>query len=156
LVATNNHYAYSTPKRSRVCLRQPGRSRPRGYGFEGYELDGTDLAQCLDIIGTAVNRAPAPVAHRSSSSPPSSASPVMANTTISVTSPTIFRKEPFAIDCLPTHGSIYQGARAGRCRNTEALAPKKWQRKSKTLSALRQKEPVPSGDEEDWHAILHA
>src|SRR5213082_3980432 len=56
VVATNNHYAYSTPNdREFACANVVDRAR--GYGFEGYELDGTDLAQCLDVIGTAVNRA---------------------------------------------------------------------------------------------------
>src|SRR5207253_2289097 len=56
VVATNNHYAYSTSNdREFACANLVDRAR--GYGFEGYELDGTDLAQCLDVIGTAVNRA---------------------------------------------------------------------------------------------------
>src|SRR5881398_4196995 len=56
VVATNNHYAYSTPNdRQFGCDNLVDRAR--GYGFEGYELDGTDLEQCLDIIGTAVKRA---------------------------------------------------------------------------------------------------
>src|SRR5881392_1958907 len=56
VVATNNHYAYSTPNdREFACANLVDRAR--GYGFEGYELDGTDLAQCLDVIGSAVKRA---------------------------------------------------------------------------------------------------
>src|SRR5881394_1173451 len=56
VVATNNHYAYSTPNdREFACANLADRAR--GYGFEGYELDGTDLAQCLDVIGSAVKRA---------------------------------------------------------------------------------------------------
>ena len=56
VVATNNHYAYSTPNdREFACANLVDRAR--GYGFEGYELDGTDLAQCLDVIGGAVKRA---------------------------------------------------------------------------------------------------
>src|SRR5438045_6474723 len=56
LVATNNHYAYSTPNnREFACANLVDRAR--GYGFEGYELDGTDLAQCLEVIGSAVKRA---------------------------------------------------------------------------------------------------
>src|SRR6266513_224791 len=56
VVATNNHYAYSTPNnREFACAHLVDRAR--GYGFEGYELDGTDLAQCLEVIGSAVKRA---------------------------------------------------------------------------------------------------
>jgi pyruvate dehydrogenase E1 component alpha subunit/2-oxoisovalerate dehydrogenase E1 component alpha subunit len=31
--------------------------RAKGYGYEGYKVDGTDLAACLDVIETAVKRA---------------------------------------------------------------------------------------------------
>src|SRR5438309_11749189 len=56
VVATNNHYAYSTPNdREFACANLVDRAR--GYGFEGYELDGTDLAQCLEVIGSSVKRA---------------------------------------------------------------------------------------------------
>src|SRR5256885_5203749 len=56
VVATNNHYAYSTPNdREFACHDLVDRAI--GYGFEGYSLDGTDLAACLDVIGSAVKRA---------------------------------------------------------------------------------------------------
>src|SRR5216110_3573079 len=56
IVATNNHYAYSTPNdREFACADLMDRAK--GYGFEGYSIDGTDLAQCLDVIGGAVKRA---------------------------------------------------------------------------------------------------
>jgi pyruvate dehydrogenase E1 component alpha subunit/2-oxoisovalerate dehydrogenase E1 component alpha subunit len=56
LVATNNHYAYSTPNdREFVCKDLADRAI--GYGYEGYAIDGTDLTECLSVIGAAVNRA---------------------------------------------------------------------------------------------------
>jgi pyruvate dehydrogenase E1 component alpha subunit/2-oxoisovalerate dehydrogenase E1 component alpha subunit len=56
IVATNNHYAYSTPNdREFACHDLVDRAK--GYGFEGYSIDGTDLAQCLDVIGGAGARA---------------------------------------------------------------------------------------------------
>src|SRR5207248_4403365 len=56
IVATNNHYAYSTSNdREFACHDLVDRAI--GYGFEGYSLDGTDLAACLDVIGSAVKRA---------------------------------------------------------------------------------------------------
>jgi pyruvate dehydrogenase E1 component alpha subunit/2-oxoisovalerate dehydrogenase E1 component alpha subunit len=43
IVATNNHYAYSTPNdREFACHDLVDRAI--GYGFEGYSLDGTDLS----------------------------------------------------------------------------------------------------------------
>src|SRR5262249_16339893 len=56
VVATNNHYAYSTPN-DREFACDDLVERAIGYGFEGYSLDGTDLAACLDVIGGAVKRA---------------------------------------------------------------------------------------------------
>jgi len=56
IVATNNHYAYSTPNdREFACDNLVDRAK--GYGFEGYSVDGTDLGACLDVIGGAVKRA---------------------------------------------------------------------------------------------------
>ncbi len=56
LVATNNHFAYSTQNdRSFACADLVDRAR--GYGYEGYSVDGTDLAACLEVIGGAVQRA---------------------------------------------------------------------------------------------------
>src|ERR1700704_3755339 len=56
MVATNNHYAYSTPNdRQFACTDLVDRAK--GYGYEGSSVDGTDLAQCLEVIGTAVKRA---------------------------------------------------------------------------------------------------
>jgi pyruvate dehydrogenase E1 component alpha subunit/2-oxoisovalerate dehydrogenase E1 component alpha subunit len=56
VVATNNHFAYSTPNdREFACADLVDRAK--GYGYEGYSVDGTDLAACLDVIGGAVKRA---------------------------------------------------------------------------------------------------
>src|SRR5437762_2842851 len=56
IVATNNHYAYSTPNdREFACDNLVDRAK--GYGFEGYTVDGTDLSACLGVIGGAVKRA---------------------------------------------------------------------------------------------------
>ena len=56
IVATNNHYAYSTPnEREFACAELVDRAK--GYGFEGYNLDGTDLSACLDVIESVVKRA---------------------------------------------------------------------------------------------------
>jgi len=55
VVATNNHYAYSTPN-DREFACDDLVDRAIGYGFEGYSLDGTDLSACLDVIGGAVKR----------------------------------------------------------------------------------------------------
>jgi TPP-dependent pyruvate/acetoin dehydrogenase alpha subunit len=56
MVATNNHYAYSTPNdRQFACADLVDRAK--AYGYEGSTVDGTDLAQCLEVIGGAIKRA---------------------------------------------------------------------------------------------------
>src|SRR5881275_3326992 len=56
VVATNHHYAYSTPNdREFACADLVDRAK--GYGYEGATVDGTDVAACLDVIGGAVKRA---------------------------------------------------------------------------------------------------
>src|SRR5438876_2626598 len=56
VVATNNHFAYSTPNdREFACADLVDRAK--GYGYEGSSVDGTDLAQCLEVISAAVKRA---------------------------------------------------------------------------------------------------
>ena len=56
IVATNNHYAYSTPNdRQFACADLVDRAK--AYGYEGSSVDGTDLTQCLEVIGAAVKRA---------------------------------------------------------------------------------------------------
>ncbi|MFL6515768.1 MAG: thiamine pyrophosphate-dependent dehydrogenase E1 component subunit alpha [Chthoniobacterales bacterium] len=56
VVATNNHFAYSTPNdREFACDHLVDRAK--GYGYEGHTVDGTDLSACLEVIETAVKRA---------------------------------------------------------------------------------------------------
>src|SRR5467141_667688 len=98
VVATNNHYAYSTPNdREFACHDLVDRAI--GYGFEGYSVDGTDLAACLDVIGSAVKRA------RAGRPPQLVVASVLRlaghgeHDDFSYVTDNI-RKEPFAIDCL--------------------------------------------------------
>jgi TPP-dependent pyruvate/acetoin dehydrogenase alpha subunit len=56
LVVTNNRYAYSTPN-SRQFACHNLVDKAIGYGIEGYSTDGTDLRQCLEVVGHAVDRA---------------------------------------------------------------------------------------------------
>jgi TPP-dependent pyruvate/acetoin dehydrogenase alpha subunit len=150
VVATNNHYAYSTPNdREFACANLVDRAR--GYGFEGYELDGTDLAQCLEVIGTAVKRA------RAGRPPQLVVASILRlaghgeHDDFSYVTDDI-RKEPFAIDCLKrTEAFIKERELA------DAETLKRWREEVaeevENAFSAAQKEPVPSGDEEDWHAI---
>ncbi|MEZ0276698.1 MAG: thiamine pyrophosphate-dependent dehydrogenase E1 component subunit alpha [Roseimicrobium sp.] len=52
----NNQYAYSTPTDRQYACKSLV-ERAVGYGIEGYEVDGTDLAACIAIFQQAVQRA---------------------------------------------------------------------------------------------------
>ncbi len=53
LVIANNQYAYSTPT-SRQYACADLLDRAAGYGVAGHRVDGTNLADCLRVIGGAV------------------------------------------------------------------------------------------------------
>lgn len=56
MAITNNQFAYSTPNhRQFVCDNLIDRAK--GYGIEGYALDGTDLVECITVVGNAIRRA---------------------------------------------------------------------------------------------------
>lgn len=56
VVVANNQYAYSTPNDRQFVCRDL-LDKAVGYGIDGYSVDGTDLAACLDVVGNAVARA---------------------------------------------------------------------------------------------------
>jgi pyruvate dehydrogenase E1 component alpha subunit/2-oxoisovalerate dehydrogenase E1 component alpha subunit len=53
LVVANNHYAYSTPSSRQFACRSLA-DKAIGYGVDSHEVDGTDLAECLRVLGRAV------------------------------------------------------------------------------------------------------
>lgn len=56
VVVANNQYAYSTPNSRQFACRSLA-DRAAGYGIESKNVDGTDLLECLDVVGSAVERA---------------------------------------------------------------------------------------------------
>jgi len=150
VVATNNHYAYSTPN-DREFACDDLVDRAIGYGFEGYSLDGTDLTACLDVIGGAVKRARAgrppqlvvaSVLRLSGHGEHDDASYV----------PEEMKRQPFARDCLKVaeHTII-----ESNLLDSETLAG--WRKDAVAqvdeAVAAAQKEAVPEGDKEDWCAL---
>lgn len=150
VVATNNHYAYSTPNdREFACDSLVDRAR--GYGFEGYELDGTDLSQCLDVIGTAVKRA------RAGRPPQLVVASILRlaghgeHDDFSYV-PKEMYVESFALDCMRrTEEFIKEHGLA------DSAMLKNWRddavRQVDEAFAAAQKEPAPKGEEEDWCAL---
>ena len=53
LVVTNNQYAYSTPNDRQFACKDLV-DKAIGYGIRGHSVDGTDLTDCLQVIGEAV------------------------------------------------------------------------------------------------------
>ncbi len=56
MVVADNQYAYSTPTARQFACRSLV-DRAVGYGMPGYEVDGTDLVACLQVVGEAIDRA---------------------------------------------------------------------------------------------------
>src|SRR5437763_2247130 len=56
LVIADNQYAYSTPTARQFACAELVDKAP-GYGVAGQEVNGTDLAECLEVIGTAIDNA---------------------------------------------------------------------------------------------------
>jgi acetoin:2,6-dichlorophenolindophenol oxidoreductase subunit alpha len=150
VVATNNHYAYSTPN-DREFACDDLMERAIGYGFEGYSLDGTDLAACLDVIGAAVKRARAgrppqlvvaSVLRLSGHGEHDDASYVSEE----------MKRQPFARDCLKV---AEQTIIDRNLVDSETLV--EWRKAAATqvdeAIAAAQKEPVPESEKEDWCAL---
>src|SRR5213083_574366 len=150
VVATNNHYAYSTPN-DREFACDDLVERAIGYGFEGYSLDGTDLAACLDVIGGAVKRARAgrppqlvvaSVLRLSGHGEHDDASYVTDE----------IKREPFARDCLKVTEQTIVDL---KLVDSETLAG--WRRHAAAqvdeAISTAQKEAPPEGDKEDWCAL---
>src|SRR5213080_1682270 len=150
IVATNNHYAYSTPNdREFACHDLVDRAV--GYGFEGYSLDGTDLSACLEVIGGAVKRARAgrppqlvvaSVLRLSGHGEHDDASYVTEE----------IKQQPFARDCLKVAEQTIIDL---SLVDAETLA--EWRKDAvaqvEEAIAAAQKEPAPEGDKEDWCAL---
>src|SRR5947199_9092905 len=149
IVATNHDYAYSTPNdREFACGDLVDRAK--GYGFEGYSIDGTDLSTCLEVIGSAVKRARAgrppqlvvaSVLRLSGHGEHDDASYVTDEV----------KRQPFARDCLKVAEQTILDL---KLLDAETLA--EWRKEAAAqvdeAVAAAQKEPAPEGDKEDWCA----
>ena len=150
IVATNNHYAYSTPnEREFGCANLVDRAL--GYGYEGYSVDGTDLSACLDVIGTAVQRARAgrppqlvvaEVLRLAGHGEHDDASYVAAD----------IKCQPFAQDCLKCAEKVIADQKLVDAETLQAWREEAAAKVDEAISTAQQ-EPAPDGAEEDWCAI---
>ena len=150
VVATNNHFAYSTPN-DREFACHDLLDRAIGYGFEGYNVDGTDLAACLDVIGSAVKRA------RTGGSPQLVVASVLRlsghgehDDASYVTDE--MKRQPFARDCLKV---AEQTITEQNLADASTIA--EWRKEAAAevdeAVATAQKEAPPEADKEDWWAL---
>ncbi|MDQ6913896.1 MAG: thiamine pyrophosphate-dependent dehydrogenase E1 component subunit alpha [Verrucomicrobiota bacterium] len=150
IVATNNHYAYSTPNdRQFACADLVDRAK--AYGYEGSSVDGTDLTQCLEVIGAAVKRA------RAGRPPQLVVASILRlaghgeHDDASYVTDDI-KREPFAQDALQ---------RAEKLILDEGLLDREGLQKMRSEVAAQvdeaiataQQEDAPQGDKEDWCAV---
>lgn len=150
IVATNNHYAYSTPNdREFACADLV--ERAVGYGFEGYSIDGTDLNICLEVIGSAVQRARAgrppqlvvaSVLRLSGHGEHDDASYVTEE----------IKRQPFAQDCVKLAEKKIVDLQL-----VDAATLQSWKEDTRKqvddAIATAQQEAAPDGAKEDWCAI---
>src|SRR5438477_662063 len=150
VVATNNHYAYSTPNEREFACHDLV-DRAIGYGFEGCTVDGTDLTNCLDVIGSAVKRA------RAGRPPQLVVASILRlsghgeHDDASYVTDEIKRK-PFARDCLKVAEQTIADLNL-----VDAETLREWREDAaaqvdQAISAA-QKEAAPEADEEEWYAI---
>src|SRR5205814_1503886 len=150
VVVTNNHYAYSTPNdREFACADLVDRAK--GYGYEGSAADGTDLAQCLEVISAAVKRA------RAGRPPQLGVASILRlaghgeHDDASYVTEEI-RRKPFAQDAL--HRAEKLILEKGLL-DREALDQMRAEIAAEVDEAVAtaQQEDAPHGDEEDWCAV---
>ena len=150
VVATNNHFAYSTPNdREFTCENLVDRAK--GYGFEGYTVDGTDLNACLNAVETAVQRARAghrpqlvvaEVLRLAGHGEHDDASYVGAD----------IKCQPFAQDCLKCAEKVILEQKLAKAETLQAWRDEAAAKVEEAISTA-QREPVPDGMQEDWCAI---
>src|SRR5213595_2195991 len=150
VVATNNHYAYSTPNdREFACADLVDRAK--GYGFEGYSIDGTDLSTCLDVIGSAVKRA------RAGRPPQLVVASVLRlsghgehDDATYVTDE--MKQQPFARDCLRLAEQKIVDLNLADAATLQSWHDEAAAQVDEAISTA-QKEAAPEGNKEDWCAI---
>lgn len=150
MVATNNHFAYSTPnEREFACAHLVDRAK--GYGYEGHTVDGTDLAACLDVVETAVKRARA-------GRPPQ----LVVATILRLAGhgehddasyvPPVMRNEPFAQDALLKTEQIILEQKLMDRDALQQMRAEIAREVDEAVSQAQQEDP-PQASEEDWAAL---
>jgi pyruvate dehydrogenase E1 component alpha subunit/2-oxoisovalerate dehydrogenase E1 component alpha subunit len=150
IVIANNHYAYSTPNNRQFACKNLV-DRAIGYGIMGHTVDGTDLAECLRVVGKAIELARsgngpqmvvAELLRLSGHGEHDDASYVDEN----------LKKSKIGRDCIVVAEEILK---SNKWASDEEIAnwKKATERAVETAVSQVMKEPQPDPDKEDWTAI---
>jgi TPP-dependent pyruvate/acetoin dehydrogenase alpha subunit len=147
VVVVNNQYAYSTPN-SRQFACNDLLDRAVGYGMEGHSLDGTDLGDCLQVLGLAAERA------RSGGGPQMVVGSILRLTGHAEHDDAFYMdrslyETPLGRDCLKVAESYLQERQWA-----DAASLEEWRKKAKQLVdeavAGAQREPLADPNVDDW------
>jgi pyruvate dehydrogenase E1 component alpha subunit/2-oxoisovalerate dehydrogenase E1 component alpha subunit len=151
VVVANNQYAYSTPNsREFVCASLVDKAA--GYGVEGHAVDGTDLGDCLRVVGLAFDRA------RAGHGPQLVVASLLRlsghgeHDDAGYVDPKL-KASPLGRDCLKVAEEFIL---ANRLADASTLAS--WRddalRQIEEAVATAQREPAPDPGEEEWRALF--
>jgi pyruvate dehydrogenase E1 component alpha subunit/2-oxoisovalerate dehydrogenase E1 component alpha subunit len=150
ITVANNQYAYSTPN-SRQFVCRDLIDKAIGYGVEGHSVDGTDLAECLEVMDFAVNRA------RHGHGPQMVVASLLRlvghgeHDDASYVDPAL-REMPFGRDCIEVaEKQLLERGWADR-HELDQWAAEASQQVDEAVAVVS-REPSPNPAEEDWCAI---
>jgi TPP-dependent pyruvate/acetoin dehydrogenase alpha subunit len=149
-VVANNQYAYSTPNDRQFACKDL-LDKAIGYGVAGHRVDGTDLADCLRIVGSAIRTA------RSGGGPQFVVGELLRlvghgeHDDAAYVDPKL-KSAPVGRDCLKISEEFLVGK---GWASVEQIAS--WRAEAKkevdATAAKVQREPSPDPAEEDWRAV---
>lgn len=150
LVVADNQYAYSTPT-SRQFACASLLDRAAGYGVQGHAADGTDLDDCLRVVGRAVSLA------RSNPGPQLIVARLLRlcghgeHDDASYVDPKL-KQSPLGRDCLAVAEASLLERGWVTAADLEAWRTEAQQQTEKAV-ATAQREPTPDPYQEDWTAL---
>jgi acetoin:2,6-dichlorophenolindophenol oxidoreductase subunit alpha len=150
VVVANNQYAYSTPNdRQFACADLLDKAI--GYGVAGHKVDGTDLAACLEVVGSAI------AAARSGGGPQMIVADLLRLVGHGEHDDAKYvdaelRKKPVGRDCLAVASAVL--VENGWATKEELSAWREEDEKEVDDTANKVlREPEPDPNEEDWCAL---
>lgn len=150
IVVANNQYAYSTPNDRQFACRDLV-DKAIGYGVTGHSLDGTDLGECLHVVGEAVRLA------RAGGGPQLVVASLLRlvghgeHDDASYVNP-VLRESALGRDCLKVAEEHLSASGAADAPMLAAWREEaQHQVEEAVASTLR--EPLPNPNEEDWCAL---